>query len=218
MTDHHEETPRKNDPITMTPENVPRSSPNCKCEVNQQPVKPSAFDHLLKQNEAFFWMESRFLAAIAARIGVPRSDVEDVVAEVWVSVVKHRDKLVGAVDLKKQLHCLLRKIVQDKARDRRRHLQACPCQSLSGEGIEPSDEPAIKRAELAEIREWLEVRMMKASRGNKANLFLARAHFFDELSIPELAKQCGLTPKSVDGRIRRLEQRMYEAARGTFQQ
>ncbi len=204
--DHPEETsPTKyQDP---TQENGRPSLSNWKDEPNRQPVEQSALDALLKWDETFYRTESKRLSVVAVQMRVPLSEIEDVVDEAWLSAVEHCAQFEGA-EIKPRLHSWMQTVVFGKAVDWHRHHGCCPCVSLTQEGIEPIDAAQARRAEIEELREWLEALLEEASLGNEENLRLLHAHFFQGVSIQELARQFGLTADAVSGRIRRLEEKV----------
>jgi DNA-directed RNA polymerase specialized sigma24 family protein len=73
-----------------------------------------------------------------------------------------------------------------------------------------SDDVATEQTETAELREYLEALLRNVAQGNEENVALAVAHFFEEVSIHDLAEQRGLTPKSVEGRLRRLLEKAHD--------
>lgn len=84
--------------------------------------------------------------------------------------------------------------------------------------MELSDEAEIGRTDRAEQHEWLEALLEDASGDHEENKELVRAHFFQGVTVSQLAQRLGMTVDAVDCRIRRLVERMREKAREKFQQ
>jgi RNA polymerase sigma factor (sigma-70 family) len=178
--------------------------------------KPSLYT-LLGTDEEIHRMMSRELADILIRMKIPPFLIEDLVQEAWLSAVQHGELFVGA-DAKRLLRGFLRKAVHDKAVDLRRHLDLCPCQFLDGQKMEFSDEAEAQRAEMAEQHEWLEALLEDAGLGHEENKELLRAHFFQGVTISELAQRSGMSVDAVGSRIRRLVDKMREKVRKNFPQ
>lgn len=175
-------------------------------------VEHSAFDRLLESDKAFFRTVSRQLTRLAACLGLPPAEVEQVVAEAWLKAVKHRYLFEG-VAIKHRLRCWLIKVVSGKSVDALRRLSKHPDESLNTCENELIDATEAKRAKTAEEHEWLEVLLEEASQGDEENVCLLRLHYFQGISIPELARLYGMTDKSVDSRIRRLVKKMGQLAK-----
>jgi DNA-directed RNA polymerase specialized sigma24 family protein len=77
-------------------------------------VEYSPFKKLLTTDRTFFRIESLFLANHAAGMGVPPSEIEDVVAETWLEAVKYGHQFADK-DLKKRLHHWLLRVVHSKS-------------------------------------------------------------------------------------------------------
>lgn len=173
-----------------------------------QKANQSAFDQLLEWDKAFFRTVNRQLTRIAASLGVPPSEVERVVAEAWRKAVEHRDRFEGDA-IKQRLRSWLMKVVYGKSVDALRRLSKHPYESLNTCEDELIDPTEAKCAKATEIHEWLE----EAGQGNEENVCLLRLHYFQGITIPELARMYGMTAKSVESRIRRLVKKMGELAK-----
>jgi DNA-directed RNA polymerase specialized sigma24 family protein len=91
-----------------------------------------------------------------------------------------------------------------------RLLKLHACSALGPGEEELIDAAEAKRAAIAELREQLDVWLVKASQGNEENLALLRARYLQGLSIAELAQQFDLTEKAVECRLRRMRKNMPE--------
>ena len=176
--------------------------------------KPSLYT-LLEADEEFYRTMSSELADIPARMRVPPFLIEDLVQEAWLSALQQDDPFVGE-DGKRRLHGLLRKVVHDKAVDLRRHLDLIPCQSFDGQEMALIDEAEAQRAEMTEQREWLEALLEEAGGDHQENKEWVRAHFFQRVTVAELAQRSGMSVDAVESRIRRLVDKMREKARRSF--
>jgi RNA polymerase sigma factor (sigma-70 family) len=165
-------------------------------------VETSTSEKLLTIDGTFFQTVSLRLADRAAGMGVPPSEIEDVVAEVWLEVVKHYCQFADGV-VEWQFQGWLLQVLHSKAVDALRRLNRHPCESLGGRE-ELIDDMETKRAEAAEWGEWLTVQLDKVGVGKEDNLRLLCAHFYQERPIHDLAQQFGMTPDAIDCRIRRL--------------
>lgn len=203
MKNHQGSTPRKNHPVTTPESKVPRSPPHGKPCQKVVRVETSAFDILLTTDAAFYRMESRQLARRAARLGVPSSDIPDVVAEVWRAAVRYRQRFADD-DGVRLLHPWLMRVLRTKAADALNYLAQHRCEALGTGEEQPIDEAEVKRAAMAEQGEWLNVQLAKVRPGNEEGVCWVCAHFFQACSLPELARQTGRTVCAVDSRIRRV--------------
>lgn len=149
------------------------------------------------------------MAQLAVRMKVPYGDIDDVLQDAWVSVAVHFRQLAG-VNVKRRVHCWLKRVVYGKAVDLRRRLYCCPCEPLSEKELDLIDDEESARAENAELREDLTVLFAKVCLGSEGSLRLLIAHFYHGRSIRELAYELGTTAKSVEGRIRRLLYKLRE--------
>jgi RNA polymerase sigma factor (sigma-70 family) len=165
-------------------------------------VEHSPFKKLLTTDETFYQSESLHLADRAAGMGVPPSEIEDVVSETWLEAVKYGHQFADE-DLKKRLHHWLLRVVHSKAVDALRRLHHHPCESLHSTKEEPTDDAEVKRGDVSEWREWLTVRLEKAGAGKEESLRLLCGHFLHQRSIQDLARESGMKPCAIDGRIRR---------------
>ena len=161
------------------------------------------FDDLLKTNGTFYRMESRRLAVIAAEMKVPHSEIEDVIAEVWLEAVKFRPRFADG-DAEQRLHCWLTLVGHSKAVDALRHLRRHLCESLDRLEEALIDDAEAKREDVAELAECLDALLEGLRASNEEAHRLLTEHFFHGRSIRELAQESGTTVKSVANRIRRL--------------
>lgn len=168
-----------------------------------------AFDELLTTNRTFYRMESRRLTAIAAEMKVPRSEIEDVLAEVWLEAVKYRPRFADE-DAEPRLHCWLPLVLHSKAVDARRHLRRHPCESLDRRKEALIDAAEARRMALAELTECFDVLLETFRARDKEAHRLLTEHFFHERTIRELSQESGTTVKSIDNRIRRLLTKLRE--------
>lgn len=205
MKNHQRTTPRKNHPGT-TPGSSSHSKPHQKGGGIQ-----STLDSLLTTDETFYWAESKYLARRAAAMGVPRSDVPDVVAEVWMEAVKHRHEFVG-VDAVRRLHGWMMQVVHSKAVDALRRREQHRYEALDTGKEEPFDAAEAKRAETAERNEWLDVLLAKVWAGNEVGLRWLWAHACEACSLQQLARQSGVKRSAVESRIRRLRIKLRDLA------
>lgn len=180
-----------------------RSFPTCQRNESEDNVDTSTFTSLLTTDGTFYQTESVYLADRAAGMGVPSSEIEDVVAEVWLELVKYWHKFADG-DAQWRLHGWMLRVLRSKAADARRRLRRHPCESLGAGEEELIDHAEGKRAEAAEWEEWLTVRLEIVGVGKEESLRLLCAHFYHERSIQELAQQFGMTPDAIDCRVRRL--------------
>lgn len=178
--------------------------------------KPSLYT-LLEADEEFYRTMSKELTKILVRMKVPPFMIEDLIQEAWLSAVRRRDLFVGS-DARRRLHGFLRKAVHDQAVDLHRHLDPFPCQSFDGQETALSDEAEARRAEWAEQHEWLEALLENVGRDHERNKELLRAHFFQGVTVAELAQRLEMTVDAVDCRIRRLVEKLREKAREFVQQ
>lgn len=211
MKHHQGLTPHTNHPATTPNSAVPRSPPHGKPRPKVVQVETSAFDNLLITDEAFFRRESRQLARRAARLGVPPSDIADVVAEVWRDAVKHRQELADAVS-QGWLHFWLMRVLDSKAADALSYLAQHRCEVLGTGEEEPIDEAEVKRSEAMEEREWLSVLLARIGPGNEEGLCWLCAHVCQGYSLRDLAEQSGLKRCAVEGRIRRVRKKLHDLA------
>lgn len=179
-----------------------------------QKANQSAFDQLLKSDEAYFWTVSRQLASLAAGMGLPPAEVERVVAEAWLKAVEHCDLFEGSA-IKQRLRCWLMKVVYGKSVDALRRLSNHPCESLDTRDDELIDDRQAERAETAELREQLDMQLENVSLGNEESVYLFRARYFQGLSIKELAEQFCMTTDAVKSRIRRVREQVHELVEGS---
>jgi RNA polymerase sigma factor (sigma-70 family) len=175
-------------------------------------VEYSPFKKLLTTDRTFFRIESLFLANHAAGMGVPPSEIEDVVAETWLEAVKYGHQFADK-DLKKRLHHWLLRVVHSKAVDALRRLHHHPCESLDAVEEGPIDDVEAKRREVAELRQWLDALLDNSRVCNEEIPRLLDAHFYQGRSIQELADESGTTAKSVDCRLRRGLYKLRELAK-----
>lgn len=174
-------------------------------------METSTLQNLLTTDETFFATESRRLAHLAARMKVPRADIDDVVQDAWASVAEHFPQLAG-VNVLPCVRCWLRRVVHGKAVDRRRRLHCRSCESLSEKALDLIDNAEAARAETAELRESLTVLLAKVCWDSRESLRLLIAHCYHGRSLRELAHECGMTADAIDCRIRRLLRRLRELA------
>ncbi len=213
MKNHHGSTPRKNHPAATSQSEVPRSPPDGKPCSKGIRIETSAFDHLLTTDRAFFRRESRRLACRAARLGVPSSDIPDVVAEVWWDAVKHRQELADAAT-QQWLDRWLMRVVRTKAADARRDRAQHACEVLGTGEQEPIDVAAAKRAKTAEQREWLAALLAQIGPDNEEGLCWLCAHVCQDYSLRELAQFIGRKRCAVESRIRRVRKKLLDLADG----
>lgn len=178
-------------------------------------IEQSAFERLLGSDPAFYKRVSKHLAGVAADMGVPPSEIWDVVEEAWMEAVKHRHLFSGD-DFKQRLVRWLSKVVRGKAVDALRWLGSHPCEALDSSEEEMLDDAEARRAATVEEREWLDVLLDKVSPGHEESVRLLRAHYFQGLSVRELALEHGMTPDAVDSRIRRVRGRIRETEEKIF--
>jgi DNA-directed RNA polymerase specialized sigma24 family protein len=190
---------------------APRSPLNGKHDDCGDSRGKAVFENLLKTDSAFYRTESKHLAGRVAGLGVPPSEVEDVVAEVWLEAVTYRHRFAGVAS-ERRLHCWLLRVGHSKAVDALRRLGRHLCYPLSMGEEGPIDGAEAQRATGAEESEWLTVLLEKVRWDNEESLRLLCAHFYEECPIQELARESGMTAKSVDGRIRRLLHKLRELA------
>jgi RNA polymerase sigma factor (sigma-70 family) len=172
-------------------------------------VEIPTFDDLLTTNGTFYRMESRRLAVIAAEMKVPPSEIEDVIAEVWLEAAKYRPRFAGG-DAEKRLHCWLTLVGHSKAVDALRHLRRHSCESLDRLKVTLIDDAEARREAVAEFAEWLDAMLESLRASNEEPHRLLTEHFFHGRSIRELAQESGTTVKSVANRIRRLLIKLHE--------
>jgi|SRR5579884_208621 len=180
-----------------------------------QGINKSALDKLLETDEEFYRTMSRELDQVLLRRKVPPLLIEDLVQEAWLSAVQHGDLFVGG-NARRRLRGFLRKAARDKAVDLRRHLGLLFCQSFDGQEMALIDEAQAQRAELAEQHEWLEVLLENVGGDHQENKELVHAHFFQGVTVAELAQRLDMSVDAVDCRIRRLVEKMREKARKKF--
>jgi RNA polymerase sigma factor (sigma-70 family) len=157
----------------------------------------------------FYRTESKYLARLAASVGVPSLEVEHVVQEAWLAAVERREQFKGA-DVEQRLRRWLRNVVRHKAEDLRRHLGLCRFESLQGESLELPDDGGTECREVAEQNEWLQVLLAKVRVGNEKSHRLLCAHFLDKRSYEELASDFKMKPCAIESRIRRLLEKMRD--------
>jgi hypothetical protein len=110
-------TPQPAPPGPMPNEDGSGSLPNNNGEQNRERQKSSAFDDLLKLDQAFYKTESRLLARLAARMDVPQAEIDDIVQEVWREASEHRNQFAGLEEeVKRSIHCWLTKAACHKAK------------------------------------------------------------------------------------------------------
>lgn len=169
----------------------------------------TAFDYLLETDREFYPTESRYLARVAAGMGVPPPEVERVVGETWLEAVKNRNHFTGD-EIKQRLHHWLMKAVRGKAVDALRRLGRHPCESLGAREEQLIDDTESRNAESSELQEWFDALLDKVSPGHDESVRLFRAHYVEGLSIQELAERFGMTTDAVDSRIRRVREKVRE--------
>ena len=184
---------------------------------NGQGIENSALDKLLETDEDFYRMMNRELGGILVRMRIPPFLIEDLVQEAWLSAIQHRDLFVGG-HVKRRLRGFLRKVVRNKVVDVRRHSALYPCQSFDGDEMEWRDEAEARHSAMAEQHELLEALLDDAGGDHEENKCLVRAHFFQGVTVSELAERSGITVDAVDSRIRRVLDKMRDSAGKFFQQ
>lgn len=115
-------------------------------EGNRDEGESAHFDRRLATEELCFRKVSKHLARLAARIGVPASDLKDVVAEAWLDWVKHRNGFAYP-EVEQQLYCWLTKVTHSKAVDSLRRLDRHRCEPLPTGEEELIDDGEAKRAQ-----------------------------------------------------------------------
>lgn len=159
---------------------------------------------------AFFGGESKRWARLAASLGLPPQEMEDVLQEAWLEFARCRYQSEGA-DAERRLRSWWKQVVHSKAVDARRRLDSHPWKSLAAE-VELIDCESAKRAEAAELEEWLHVLLEKGSVGDGENIRLLRGHYLQGQSLKELAEESGLRECAVEGRIRRTLKKLLKLA------
>lgn len=220
MKNPHRTTAYEMHLVAMTDKKGKHSPPDDKLDRSGRGIEKSALDKLLEMDKEFHPTTSKELADILVRMKIPPFLIEDLVQEAWLSAVQHSELFdqFEAREPKRRLLGFLTKVVHDKAVDILRRLDCYPCESLDAEEAEPIDDAEAKHAKAAEQREWLETLLAKIRPGHEDNVLLFRLHFFEEYSIQQLAQKFGITTDAVDGRVRRLMNKLREAAEGSLEE
>lgn len=156
--------------------------------------------------------ERGLLRRIAAKVGVPHWNVEDVIQAALVEAWKRRADFTGADGLR-HLRRWLRTVVHNRAVDAVRRREHRACQPLDVGQAEPIDKAERKRTEMRELRECLAVLLERSQAINQNSHRLMYAHYLEGQSILELAEEEGTTEDAINGRIRRHLKQLRPVAR-----
>lgn len=165
-------------------------------------IEQSAFDHLMESDPAYYRRVSKYLAHIAAHLGVPPSEIWDVVEETWLEAVKHRH-LFSDKDIERCLVCWLSKVVRGKAVDAQRRLSRNPYESLATvEGKWIAADETLHAGTSEKITQ-LNSLLVRLQREEPENGWLVWEHYWKRRTISELAEETGRTANEVRCRVYR---------------
>lgn len=149
------------------------------------------------------------LLALARQAGIPSSDVEDVLQEVWLAVSRKREGQQPGSAPVRRWRAWLRKVLADKVADFFRRRNRHPTCSL-GSMLEPAREPGRSRDDPAvglEPRDWFEhVRgALEALRrqGHALDMRILELRRFEGRDAAEVAELLGLSRRQVAKRLHR---------------
>jgi len=168
----------------------------------------SVLHHLLETDDTFYRTVSKYLTRLAAGIGVPQSEVEDVLGETWLEAVKMRHHFTSDGDNRRRLVNWLAKVVRGKAVDALRRLNKHRCESLGTGEEEPIADKEQKQAETAEKIEKLNALLARLQSVDPENCWLACQRHLKRKTIRELAGKTGRSANEVRCRIYRGMERM----------
>jgi len=147
------------------------------------------------------------LVRIAAKLGVPRDQREDIVQEALLHAFAHREQFHGHTlgELHSWLAAIIRNVVVDAFRSRGRH----PAQSLEASSVDPLDEKEAKRADMAEWSECLVPLLGRLEREDPEGCRLVHARYLEGRSIHDLAEQTGRKAHAISCCIYRALQKLH---------
>jgi RNA polymerase sigma-70 factor (ECF subfamily) len=150
--------------------------------------------------ESFYVFYTRMLLRLARKYA-PMDEADDLVQDVWVSVIEHAERLECAPE--SQLRHWFAKVVRHKAVDRIRKAQYRKAESFAP-AAKLGTEPISNDADAAEILEarWrlsaVDAALEELRPGlGETNYRIIQGHWFEGLSHAEVAEKLGLTEKQV---------------------
>jgi RNA polymerase sigma factor (sigma-70 family) len=172
---------------------------------------PGQSDLLNALPGAFYATETTRLSRMACAMGLPRSEAEEAIQDVWLDLVKHRAGFPEPGEVGR-LRSWLTRVVRSKAVDALRRLSR-----QRAEGLEALREKAAgatayaEAAELKECREWLYAKVDELG-ADREDAELLRRHYLEEQSYAAIAEETGRTVAAVRCRIGRALQDLKRLA------
>jgi RNA polymerase sigma-70 factor (ECF subfamily) len=161
-----------------------------------------AFDQVYRDHVRFVWRCAR-------RLGIHDAGVEDVVQDVFLVVHRRLGEFQGRSSTKTWLYGIVRRVVADHQRTRRRkplHLVAHP-ESEIGERASPDDAPD-RDAERSEQVALMRRVLARLAPDKREVLVLAD---FEEMTLSEIAEATETNANTMASRLR-VARRQFEAA------
>lgn len=181
--------------------------------VDRSQLGESIGDQLLMPDSTFFLVVTACLLRLAAGLGMPPEEAEEIVQEAWLDAAEHRD-LFGGAEGVRRFHGRMREVVRNKARDRQRHLYCCRFVSLPEGGGDLIDRAEEERREEVEEWELLETVLAKGRMDSELSHRLLCGHYLEGRSMENLAQEYNLKECAVEGRIRRYRMKLRALAEG----
>lgn len=152
----------------------------------------------------------QYVWALLGRLGVPRSQLEDVTQEVFLVLHRRRSEFRGDASVRTWLHGIaLHTARRHRAKQMRRASKAG--------SIEPGPAPRTPEAEVGARRELQRLDRLLATLGDEQREVFVLAEIA-ELSAPEIAELLGVKLNTVYSRLRLARRRVRRALDRTLDQ
>ena len=165
-------------------------------------VAPS-FDSLYEENVDFVWRSAR-------RMGIPDANVEDVVQDVFIVVLRQLpDYDPSRATAKSWLYGIVGRVVHDyKRRFHRKESRVSPLDEQGADRFPSSHPPPSRAAEQAEELRLLEALLASLSPEKREVLVLSQ---LEEMAVPEIAACLGANVNTIYARLRAARRDFDEA-------
>ncbi|MHB1422430.1 MAG: RNA polymerase sigma factor [Gemmataceae bacterium] len=153
----------------------------------------------------FYRFQTERLSRIAAKMRVPPDQIEEVVQEVWLDAVNHREGFLGE-DAEKRLASWLDIVVRNKSTDAIRRLNRQQAESLDKLPEEPVDRGSKEPSELMEAKERGEKiteLVEELRKEDPLNCLLTWERIVEDRSVGDMAEETGLGCHAISCRINR---------------